>query len=179
MAPTKTSPRQNNRRSTLPLQKKRSSKRLEALHQAQQRKIASDDKHLGQDRNTNEHDGNYTDSQETITNSLCPTCTRLRAYMDSSIKANTVEYLGWRLPGPVPNNEEPHVWVDLGDKNQHGLLRWYPASSAFVLVASGNVLQGLELAGVVMCEHFEDVGAQLGKQLSDTASLMNLLASKR
>jgi len=35
-----------------------------------------------------------------------------------------------------------------------------------------------ELDGVV-CEHFEDVRAELGKQLSDTASFMNLLASRR
>jgi hypothetical protein len=134
--------------------------------------------------------------------------------MDSSINANTVEYLGWRLPDP--NNKKPMVWVDLRDKNQQGLLRWYPESSGFVLVASDNVLQGLniydkaghdqdnvkakvidtlayatrngqvgfrqppkELDGVVMCEHFEDVGTELEKRLSATASLMDILASRR
>ncbi|KAJ2906918.1 uncharacterized protein MKZ38_009781 [Zalerion maritima] len=65
--------------------------------------------------------------------------------MDSSIKANTVEHFGERLPDQVLNNKIPIVWVDLRDKNQQDLLRWYPASSAFVLVASDNALQGLNI----------------------------------
>ncbi len=216
MARTKISSRQKRRKSTLPLQKRRFSQRLTELQgrQSQQRKVAPVNKHLDKDQNTENHNANRTDSQETALNLPCLTCTQLRAYMDSSIKSNTVEYLGPRLPDP--NNKKPMVWVDLKDKNQQGLLRWYPALSAIVLVASDNALQGLniydkagqdqdkvkakvidtlayatrsgkvgfrqplkELDGVVMCEHFEDVGTELEKQLSATASLMDILASRR